>query len=465
MGNLATTLISFLQFGNRVVRNAWTKEKLGKRIFFKVLLWAMVVWMCVGGTLLLVAQPNTVPGAWEFQVLDSGAAANQANIIAVGARSAVDLMKIASDEMKLALSRMKSSTLLNDLGKKIAVTLWVLLTVWTIIKGWLMNSKWPQFVGDMFMPTFITGMAIFAMEGNIGSVIAGSVDSISSAVASSAVPGGTGSPQPVAIATSALDTAGKVWDSPTGSWIKDFGATLIVVALLKLLAIGFIVLGGAMAYGIMMLAEFQLAVAFLLAPVLIPWIVFKPTAFLADGWLRFLLVACFAKLMVTIVDRFASTYYNRAANLAQMASDSMTGNFVVYAVLAFMSVFIAFLFLKSTGLAESLVGSSSLGLSGWASVASGGMAGAALGKAASATGGAARDLARGIKSGASGEGATSVGKNGQSKSHQDRPRGVVGRALFDTANSVARMGSSKGGTGAAPSSGSRREPDKSNWVD
>lgn len=126
----------------------------------------------------------------------------------------------------------------------------------------------------------------------------------------------------------------------------------------------------ALAVAALLTAKFQIALAIGLAPLLIPWLVFKPTEFLFSGWLSFLLKAGFGLVGVLAVGAVVS---DGAVAMSSMISSMPTSDegVLTFAAMAGMSIIFAFLMLKASDIGSGVISGSATGIGGISAVAKG----------------------------------------------------------------------------------------------
>lgn len=77
--------------------------------------------------------------------------------------------------------------------------------------------------------------------------------------------------------------------------------------------------------GVLILAKIHFATAFILGPILVPWLVWKRTEWLFDGWLRFGLIACMTNIVAMLMLTFMSVFITTAQTLAKALNTSAAG--------------------------------------------------------------------------------------------------------------------------------------------
>ena len=180
--------------------------------------------------------------------------------------------------------------------------------------------------------------------------------------------------------------------------VADIATIIVFFALtILLLFIGLVVLGT------IVLIHAYIAIALISGYILIPFMIFKPLEFLWNGWLKFLITACFSYFLLYVVMALEKgTLSAVASSSALNASPATLGS--VLAILFLIAIF-AYLILKVPSIAGEIVsGMPNISFSGVVGVAMTIASVATLGggagiKTAVKSAQAVRDLAKGNKGG------------------------------------------------------------------
>ncbi|MDI9333761.1 MAG: type IV secretion system protein [Cytophagales bacterium] len=144
--------------------------------------------------------------------------------------------------------------------------------------------------------------------------------------------------------------------------LMNFPAVLFTW-LLRLLALGFMILLLFAFLAVNFIAEVSFGAAMTFGPILVPWILIQRTEFLFDGWLRFTIIACFIKMVSAWMLSIVLIIIDGVKQVAEqvvgtsgtdlIAADEMAAFFVcVFAALA------AFLMWQAPSFAAGLVSGS-----------------------------------------------------------------------------------------------------------
>lgn len=370
-----------------------------------------------------------------------------------GGNAADQLVKIG-DSIGSGLKALESNNTLLSMGLGILQILMLGNFVWILIKGMSTGRMLDALIGDL-VPLIVAGfLALLFINGvngqtaDLSSVVRGSLDAITSAVA------------PANANTSSL---GQLIMLPMNQLFKvitdlmkelnpaDFsigwtgvftGAAFstLIGALIKLVVVICIVIllliAGGVFIGTLVMTQITFTIAIIFMPLFVPFMVFKPTAGLFDTWLKFFLVAGFAKiigvLMLGITEIVLKSMVDVASSMdvkALTGMDAIAFSIVQYGALVLMGALMVLMMGSVKAIASGLIGSVGVGFSGWAELNRGAMSQGPMGgmgaKPASSP------------SGGMGAGSTSSPKaHGLSAASQYAPN-----ALKGTINTVGKAGS------------------------
>lgn len=306
------------------------------------------------------------------------------------------------------LLRFQNNDWAAQTGQRIALALTLLIFIWGVIKSWILGKGFSQLLGDFLQPVIMLGLVFAAINANLGRIINDSVLAISAGFQFGQVQ------TPEQLMGRLAEIAFSIFDLSTD--FSGFREMLVwaIGMLVKFVAALIIILSGAFAAGVYLLAEVSVALAIALGPLLYSWGVWKPTEFLFTGWLKFLVTAAFQKLVVVMVVALTGgVVQSVAANLAPDLRNS-TVDFQAYAGILMIALLNAMLIVKAPSIAAGLIsGNGSIDLSRWNI---GGQAASTGAKATAAVGGGAVNTVagvyKGIKSTVAGVKAFSAAKGG-----------------------------------------------------
>lgn len=340
---------------------------------------------------------------------------------------AADQLKNMIKTVETTIDRYRANSPFVPLGKKLIGVLGMIIIVWSITKGMILKPGMTQIIADLVFPFIMMSLAIVSLDKNLGEIVARSVESVSSAMSTST--GSTGSSSLI-FAENMIKTMTVIWDAPNELSIASLGLNVVMAALLKLVAIFFIAAATAAGVAILLMAKFQIALAIALAPIMIPWGIWKPTEFLFSGWLTFLIKGGFMSIGVYAVE---STIRASAASMADLASSVAPGvdSAFTYGVIALMAMLFALLMTKAADIGSGIISGAASGFSGFSAVTHGGAAAASKG-AFGATGNTMKGGASLGSSYAMGKSASGTPDSGLSGLHKaSRPQRGAGRVAYE----------------------------------
>lgn len=132
----------------------------------------------------------------------------------------------------------------------------------------------------------------------------------------------------------------------------------------KMLAATFLAILSAVYLLVIFMAEVLFAIAMILGPILVPWLVWQKTEWLFNGWLKFALVACFTKIIAALMVSIVATMLKSLAVLSVMMQsnasylDSAVTGYVASFMVAVTSAVAAFLMWQVPGIAQGILSGS-----------------------------------------------------------------------------------------------------------
>lgn len=301
--------------------------------------------------------------------------------------------KALADSIELGIKKLAGEGKLESLGWQILTFLAAANVVWLLIKGHFSGSGLNGVLADL-VPFGIAGAIAAAFMGGGGTMslvtaLDASVNAIGSALTGASM-GSVGELLMSAAATS-LGTIKNLLTMPasttpvSGSLLAIvqilFSVPAIIMSLIAAIVATFLII---VALGIYManlvISQITLEIAKMFAPVFIPFLVWRPTSWLFEGWLRFFLGAALLKIVGLLLLQVTDVMMNSVLNLSvQIATTTeaaiAAGTFVFditrYAVIILMSGIGALMMSKAPSIASGILsGSGGVGFSGWSEIAS-----------------------------------------------------------------------------------------------
>lgn len=373
-------------------------EDTGRRVFANAVGGLMrVARMFIGNAIATVEARKVTFGAMIFVLLMSSLMAvaqstattpetvvtGPPKVNSIGMNS-VDVASMIAKSMDEKLNGLTGSTTLMGardiiLGVGLAIGLF-----WTGLKTMVAGKGIGELLGE-WIPILITAGVVTAFTtpgpGSAGNQIANTMDKIAGAITGAA--GGqaidTSSVQGVisSAVTTTFDAVVSVTKTPQrteGGWRDIAGAIASVpiwvyATIMKLITSFIIVIAMCiyMATAVMAMVSIKLVIA--LAPVMVPFLIFKPTAWLFDSWLKFLLGASMMKLVGAFMLSLTSGLMSSMMLVAQKIDadsaagtyDTFTGDIVLFATILLLAVLAGLLMAQVPSISSGLLAGSAGG--------------------------------------------------------------------------------------------------------
>lgn len=335
-------------------------------------------------TMLVVLLMSSLLSVAQTSGTSSDAVTAPPTVNALGMNS-IDVAVMIGKTMDDKLNSLSSSTGLSGardliLGAGLAIGLF-----WTALKTMVAGKGIGELLGE-WIPILITAGVVTALtatgSGSAGNQIAESMDKIAGVITSavggqavdtSSIQGVIGSAVETTFSSIANVIATPQRSEPTSmldvaGMLGGLGAfifrAIMQIATCFIIAISMCVF---MATAIMAMVSVKLVIA--LAPVMVPFLIFKPTAWLFDSWLRFLLGASMLKLVGAFMLALTSGLFSSmkvvgekiASDAKTGTFDSFTGDIVLFATMLLISVLAGLLMAQVPSIAAGLLAGSAGG--------------------------------------------------------------------------------------------------------
>lgn len=299
------------------------------------------------------------------------------------------------------LQTLENNAQLQNFGNVITAFLLGAMLVWSTLKIMGTGRGFGELIGE-WVPIFVAfGIVNLFRERNAAQLIVTTMDTIGAAIGGanmasldSAVRAGA---DPIFRAISAVVDQPRVTSAADSggsmlgvlSWMGASLASLVMAAGAKIVTAFVLVLAGVVmcAHVIMGFIGVQLVLA--LAPVMVPFLLFRPLSWLFESWLKFLLGACMLKIVVafllnvaagllTAMSGLAQTYYTEAQGAA--ASETFATDVLLLGLMLVFALLATLLLAQAPSIASGLLSGSagSMGFGGLRGV-SGGLANRGVG--------------------------------------------------------------------------------------
>jgi type IV secretory pathway VirB6-like protein len=265
---------------------------------------------------------------------------------------------------------------LNDTGKILLGSITTLILVWNTLKILIEGGGARKMLAQAIHIGMMFSFAFFLIDKlpDVTKYCVESVDAVGKAVAPTSfnASGGEQSGSQIAMAAIApmLDAAISVQQSESPKVQKKPEESVGLVALftavngfftgfnnyllsivLKVLTIGILVIAGLIAFGHFMVSQILIYLAIIIAPILIPFLVWEAASFIFDGWLKFFIKALFHKLIgliiLTIMSLGVSGALAKIGGQAGITSFGEAEAFRLTGMIALMAIAVATVYLAN----------------------------------------------------------------------------------------------------------------------
>lgn len=255
-----------------------------------------------------------------------GGAANGAEALGLIARAVNDTVK-----------RLQGNAWIENFGRAVSALLLAGLMIWGALKVKMSGKGLPELFGE-WVPVWVAfGLVTFFLDRNAGGQIDDLMSSVSRAL------GGPGTLEEAFTrgADPFFRAMGAIWEMPRASEVKGgitdmLGGVLLLVPTLvvKAAAILLMVLATVVMLAHLAFSQVSVGVVLGLAPLMVPFLMWQPTKFIFDGWLKFLLTACMLKVVAGVMLTLTSSLMGQMNVVAaEMAAEARSATGVgVFAV-------------------------------------------------------------------------------------------------------------------------------------
>jgi hypothetical protein len=306
---------------------------------------------------------------------------------------------------------------LHDFGNAVTAFFVAALLVWSSVKTMASGRGLPDLLGE-WVPIFVSlGMVTLFMDPSAGKLIVSTMDGIASAIGGanmssldSAIRAGA---EPIFSAMSSVISQPSVVSATKetghwydGGWVAALAASAasMLMGVIAKLAAGFCLLmaGVGMVANIVM-AFISVNLVLALAPVMVPFLMFKPLEWIFNSWLKFLLGACMLKIVLAFLINVVASLLSGMNQLTiKVATDTKLAplealqvDILLLGMMMVFSLLATLLMAQAPKIADGLLSGNATG-AGFAGIkavtggAAGGFVGATSGKASSAARGVAQ---------------------------------------------------------------------------
>lgn len=376
-----------------------------------------------------------------------------------------------SSKVMEKVTALSNNDKLKTAGQLITAFFLVAMMVWTSLKTMAGAKGLGELIGE-WVPIFVGfGVVTLFLDKAAGGLIVSTMDSIGAAIGGSSMAtlesALTTGAKPIFEAIAAIvnqpratEGANVIGDGIMG-WLATMMASagsFIMGAIAKVVAAFVLVLAGVicMAHIIMAFISIQLVLA--LAPVMVPFLMFKPMEWLFTSWLKFLLGACMLKIVVAFLLQIASGLLTGMHELARWqyresftvtAQETIVVDILMLGMMMVFALLATLLLHQAPGIAAGLL-SGSAGNTGFSGIKA--VTGGAAGRVTAAGGSGAASAVQGAAS------RTAYGAriaHAKARGSLDRAQGKESGFASSNKNVQAAYQRSKAGPPAPAAAGAR----------
>ena len=140
------------------------------------------------------------------------------------------------------------------------------------------------------------------------------------------------------------------WTDRVGFILANPISTLVAMIMVVLASVT-LLLAGMIVIGEIFMASITMDLAIALAPILTPWIMWRPTSFLFDAWLKTILISGMAFMIAALMGKGALAFVGEAAKIAPAAGVKAGESYTIYSIIpsygGFFLLSLVFLFLAT----------------------------------------------------------------------------------------------------------------------
>jgi type IV secretory pathway VirB6-like protein len=309
---------------------------------------------------------------------------------------------------------------LKEMGTRLAWGLFLVMLAWSTIKTLFKQENLGHWLGEALPLCVMMAITTSLMSEPVLTGIDGTFQKIAEVLN----PGGaSGLGALNALFKGAENVTGRLSNYASGSWYEVASNVLniLICAIGTLVVWVLLAVVGALFITQLLFSEVMMTLAFVLAPVMIPWALWQQAEFIFQGWIKFFLSASMIKVIVAFVSSITVAILESLMRVTP-TNTGFAGDLLAYGLAICVALVAGLLMMRVTDIATSLIpGGSRVGYSGWKSMTGGAM-GAALG--------GSKNVAAGAASGASRAGASAAGSLSNSMANSTNPRiALAGKAM------------------------------------
>lgn len=216
------------------------------------------------------------------------------------------------------LDRLRNNSTIKAFGDFATAFFLCALLIWTTLKTMATGKGFGELIGE-WVPIFVAfGVVFLLLNRDVGNQIVSSMDSVAGSINSAgAGPGGSGESlrgnvmqvtNPIFAAISAVVDQPRVTEGASTSGVGGFfsgwiagAASALMGVVAKLGTVFIIIVAGVILLAHVIIAFISVALVLALAPLMVPFLMFRPLEWIFNSWLKFLLGACMLKIVAAFL--------------------------------------------------------------------------------------------------------------------------------------------------------------------
>lgn len=285
-----------------------------------------------------------------------------------------------SDAVNAALSKLGGGGL-NSMGAAISAFFLIALMVWTALKTMAGGKGLGELIGE-WVPIWVSFAFVYAFLNQAGAAaITSTMDAIATAIGGQSMSSLSSAIDVVAkplirsiITVSEMPMMTEVDAFSPSTWVP-FATASIGTIITKAITVIFLLISSVIGMATVIMSFISLQLVLFLAPVMVPFLMFKPMSWLFDSWLRFLLGACMMKIVLAFMLIAAAGVLGAMggvqAELAKAAetaspSDQAVADLLLHAVMMIFALLSTLLIMQVPSIATGILsgGAGSTGFGG-----------------------------------------------------------------------------------------------------
>ena len=271
--------------------------------------------MCIAASFAF-GQANTSGTAYQPQV--------QTNTPSTYSFNSDSIIQQISSRVAGELDALAANSSLQGFGRYLTAFFLAALMIWSAVKTMASGKGVGELIGE-WVPVFVSfGLVTLFLDQSAGNLIVSTMDGIGSAIG-----GGNMSTIDSAIRTTAepiFKAIAAVSNQPRVTAVSsdaNIFSTLFAGAvsglmgmIAKVITVFILILAGVLMVATTIMGFISVKLVLLLAPVMVPFLMFRPMSWMFDSWLRFLLGACMLKIVVAFLLKVAAGLLTAMSGLA-----------------------------------------------------------------------------------------------------------------------------------------------------